>query len=202
MAQRLSESFRSLRIELSLHDFNLGHLFEKLGAKSHAFVIVILAFPFFTPIPVPGLSTVMGIMASFVVFSWYRRQEIWLPVKWKTYILPVKIFSKVFEYGEKYSLKFEHLFKARGQAFLQISLVRFLLFFLILVSAIFLALPLPPGTNLPPALAMAVLSLAILFEDVVLLFLGLLIFCVQAYIICVTVWFLFTKALPYIQSFL
>lgn len=202
MAQLLSESFRNLRLELCQHDFSLGHLFEKLGAKAHAFVIVILAFPFFTPFPVPGLSTVMGIMASFVVFSWFRRKEIWLPVSWRTRVLPVKIFSKVFEYGEKFSFKFEHLFKARGKNFLQTPLVRFVLFLLILISAIFLALPLPPGTNLPPALAMAVLALAILFEDVVLFFLGLLIFCVQAYIICITVWFLFTKALPYIQSFL
>ena len=202
MAQLLSESFRNLRTELSQHDFNLGHLFEKLGVKSHAFVILVLVFPFFTPFPVPGLSTVMGIMASFVIVSWFRRKEIWLPVKWRTRILPSKIFLKVFEYGEKVSVKFEHLFKARGKKLLQLSGVRFLLCFLILVSAFFLALPLPPGTNLPPALAMAFLALAILFEDIVLLFLGVLIFCLQAYIISVTVWFLFTKALPYIQSFL
>lgn len=197
----LSESFRNLRNELGAHDFSLHHLLEKLGAKSHAFVIVILSLPFFTPFPIPGLSTVMGFMSSCVILSWFRRKEIWLPQKWRNYLLPVKMFNKVFEYGEIISTKFEHLFKARGEGLFKLSVVRFFLFFLILISAIFLALPLPPGTNLPPALAMAILALAILFEDIFLLLIGVILFCVQAYVIGLAVWFLATKTLPYITTF-
>ena len=202
MADRLSDSFRSLREELCHHDFNLHHLLEKLGTKSHAFVIVILAFPFFTPFPIPGLSTIIGFLSCWVIFSWLRRKEIWLPEKWKTYMLSGKIFGKIFSYGERYTLKIEHLFKPRGKRFFQLSVVRLFLFFLIFVSAFFLALPLPPGTNFPPALAMAILALSILFEDVFLLLLGVLVFFIQAYIICLTVWFLATKGMPYIKSFL
>lgn len=197
----LSESFKNLRAELGDHDFSLHHLLEKLGAKSHAFVIVILSLPFFTPFPIPGLSTVMGFMSSCVIVSWFRSKDIWLPQKWRNYLLPVKMFKKVFEYGEIISVKFEHLFKARGEKLFRLEVVRFILFFLILVSAIFLALPLPPGTNLPPALAMAILALAILFEDIFLLLIGVVVFCVQAYIIGLAVWFLATKALPYITTF-
>lgn len=173
-----------------------------LGEKSHALIIVVLAFPFFTPFPIPGLSTVMGILSCGVIFSWFRNQEVWMPQRWKNHYLPFKVFVKIFEYGERFSKKFEHLFKARGERVFHNFITRFVLFFLIFTSAVFLALPLPPGTNFPPALAMAVLALAILFEDIFLLILGIVIYCVQAYIIFATIGFLVQKAMPYMQSFL
>ncbi|MFZ3231901.1 MAG: exopolysaccharide biosynthesis protein [Pseudobdellovibrio sp.] len=201
MANLLSENFKFLKDEFSQHDLSLQQLLDRMGEKAHAIIIVTLSLPFCTPIPVPGLSTLLGLMISIVIVSWYLRKSIWLPLKMKEYHLSGPLFSKVFGYGERYAIKIEHLLKARGHIFFNTFFARTLLFLLILASAIFLALPLPPGTNFPPALALIALSLSILYEDVYLLLFGILIFLVQAYILTYVVFFLINQALPYIKSF-
>ena len=201
MSVLLSERFKLLNDNLCHADFTAHQLLEKLGDKSHCLAIIILSLPFLLPIPVPGLSTVTGLMISWVAFYWIFKKTIWVPHKWHEKTLSAKVFSKVFTHGEKYAKKFEFLFKARGKFLVHTFFTRTLVFLLILISALFLALPLPPGTNFPPAITLIVLALSILFEDIVLVTLGVLVFAVNAVVMYLAVEFMWAQSLPYIESF-
>lgn len=197
----LSEHFKILRNDLYLSDFTANELLEKLGDKSHSLAAIILSLPFLLPIPIPGLSMVMGLMISWVLFYWFFKKKIWIPKKWQTKTLPAHIFSNVFDKGEVYAKKFEYLFKARGLVLVHSFFARLLVFLLILISALFLALPLPPGTNFPPAITIIILALSILFEDVWLMIFGILLFCFNAALMYILVHFMWKESLPYIESF-
>ncbi len=201
MSILLSERFKVLKNDLCDADFTAHELLEKLGDKSHCLATIILSLPFLLPIPVPGLSTVMGLMISWIMYFWYFKKTIWVPHKWHEKKLPAPIFSKVFMCGEKYAKKFEFLFKARGGIFVHSFCARGLVFMMIVLSALFLALPLPPGTNFPPAVVIIVLALSILFEDILLVLLGILVFAVNAFVMYMAVQFMWVQSLPYIQSF-
>ncbi len=197
----LSERFKLLNDDLCHTDFTAHELLEKLGDKSHCLATIILSLPFLFPIPVPGLSTVMGLMISWVAYYWLLKKTIWVPHKWHQKTLPATVFSKVFTHGEKYAKKFEFLFKARGEIVVHALFTRTVVFTLILLSALFLALPLPPGTNFPPAITIIVLALSILFEDILLVILGVLVFTVNTVVMYMAVKFMWAQSLPYIESF-
>ena len=201
MSILLSDRFRLLRDDLCHGDFTADELLIKLGDKSHCLAIIILSLPFLLPIPIPGLSTIMGLMISWVACYWLLKKQIWVPPKWKAKTLPANVFLKVFMYGEKYAKKFEFLFKARGEFFVHTIFVRLIVFTLIIISAMFLALPLPPGTNFPPAITLIVLALSILFEDIVLVILGVLVFAVSVAVMFMAVRYMWVQSLPYIESF-
>ena len=131
----LSEQFKILKNDLCQSDFTASELLEKLGDKSHCLAVIILSLPFLLPIPIPGLSTVMGLMISWVLFYWIIKKKIWIPKKWRTETLPAHIFSKVFDKGEVYAKKFEYLFKARGLVLVHSFLGRMLVFLLTVISA-------------------------------------------------------------------
>ncbi|OFZ31869.1 MAG: hypothetical protein A2622_11660 [Bdellovibrionales bacterium RIFCSPHIGHO2_01_FULL_40_29] len=202
MSILLSDRFKILKEDLSHCDFTVNQLLEKLGDKSHGLAIVILSLPFLLPIPIPGLSTIMGALISWIAVYWLLRKKIWIPQKWRHQMLPVHLFSKVFEFGERYSLKIEFLFKSRGEMILDNFFIRLMIFLLVLVSACFLALPLPPGTNFPPAITLIALALALLFEDLILLFLGMAIFIGTSIAMFIAVKFMWVQSLPFIESFL
>ena len=198
----LSQHFKILKDDLCHKDFTANELLEKLGEKSHCLAAIILSLPFLLPIPIPGLSTVTGLMISWVLFYWFIKKKIWVPKKWRTETLPAKVFLKVFEKGEIYSKKFEFLFKARGLFLVHSFLGRVLVFLFTVISALFLALPLPPGTNFPPAITIIIFALSILFEDIWLLIFGILVFGFNAALMFVLVNFMWAESLPYIESFL
>ena len=201
MSILLSDRFRLLRDDLCHRDFTADELLDKLGDKSHCLATIILSLPFLLPIPIPGLSTIMGLMILWVACYWLLKKKIWVPNKWKAKTLPADVFLKVFSYGEKFARKIEFLFKARGKFFVHSFFVRLIVFTLILISALFLALPLPPGTNFPPAITLIVLALSILFEDIVLVGLGILVFAINATVMFMAVRYLWIQSLPYIESY-
>ncbi len=198
----LSQRFNLLKNELCQSDFTTSELLQKLGDKSHCLAAVILSLPFLLPIPIPGLSTVMGLMITWVLFYWFVKKNIWIPKKWRNETLPAAVFTKVFEKGEVYAKKFEFLFKARGATLVHSFLGRLMVFLLIVISALFLALPLPPGTNFPPAVTIIILALSILFEDAWLMIFGFLVFSFNAFLMFVLVNFMWKESLPYIKSLL
>lgn len=201
MSFLLSDRFKILKDELCHQDFTVSELLDKMGDKSHAFAIVIFSLPFLLPIPLVGLSTVMGIIIAWIAGLWLVHKKIWVPKKWRTRMLPIKIFAKVFATGELYSRKIELLFKARGAYLFTVTFMRIFIFLLLFLSAFFLALPLPPGTNFPPAITLIFISLAIIYEDLVLLLIGIFIFAATTIITIVALKFVWVQGSPYFASF-
>ena len=101
------------------------------------------------------------------------RRGIWFPEKWMNRPLPTRVLRKVFQSAEKWMKRAERWIKPRG-AFLTHPSIRTLNGLAIAFCGFLLALPLPPGTNFPPALAIVLLAAGTLEEDGLFLLLGYL----------------------------
>lgn len=96
----------------------------------------------------------------------------WIPQKLLHKEVSSKLFKKIFEKGEQISRILEKLIKPRGSFFCKHSWSQPIHGLMIAVSGLLLALPLPPGTNFPPALAAIFLCVGSLEEDAVMIFAG------------------------------
>jgi hypothetical protein len=173
---RLSYKFLQLAKQCHEHEISLATLVAKFGVDSHALVVLFLSLPFLTPIPLPGLSLVLGTVIALSGLAIALGKPIWLPQFIGTRKISGSILEKIFLAGSRVLQKFEHLIKSRMENYLGGHVGRILSGVLIFLSGIILALPLPPGTNFPPALICVVLALGLLERDRLLTFFGTILF--------------------------
>ncbi len=169
---RLSEEFHRLSVDCADKEMNARELVEFIGPRSRALISLIFSVPFLLFIPLPGLSTLLGLLIAVCGYSIAFKKGIWVP-KW---MLKKKISGKLlcqtFQKGETILLKIEKAFRPRGLFLTKQPLVKRLNGFLIFFCALILMLPLPPGTNFPPGLTIFLLSIGILEEDGLFVILG------------------------------
>lgn len=169
---RLSTEFHKLRELNKKPGITMGELFDALNVRGHALVCLFFASPFMLPIPLPGVSQVIspiiGISAFRLAMNWHP----WLPEKIRTKAVPKDTVEKVFSSAEKWLKKIEKFIKPRMLFFCDHAWTRRLNGAAIVLCAGLLALPYPPGTNAPPAIAIFLMSLGILEQDGVLIVLG------------------------------
>mgnify|MGYP001017713078 CR=1 FL=1 len=147
-------------------------LFENLESRDNALLSMILSLPFLFFVPIPGLSTVLGICVCVVAYRIAMKLPPWLPEKWLNRDLPTKSVTKFLTGGEKIFSRIEKLIRPRLGFLSHNRTSIFISCFSMIFAGAVLTLPLPPGTNFPPALAVFVLSVGILEEDGVLILLG------------------------------
>jgi len=151
-------------------------LFSSLATQSQASLTFLLSLPFLLPIPLPGLSIPFGIVIAWIAFRMFLGKSVWFPRFLRDRPLSCKQLRNVFQRAEPLAQILSKWVKPRGTLFVKISGIKRLSFFLIFLCGVLLALPLPPGTNSPPAFTAAVLSLGVLEEDSVFIVLGTLCF--------------------------
>jgi hypothetical protein len=150
-------------------DKTLGSLVEMFGEKSFALLFVILLAPASLPLPTGGATHVLEIAAMlFAVQLIVGRDEIWVPRRWRKTQLAgegqrrvVTRLLRVIRWLERFSRpRARFLFEHRlGNIVFGVLVVGF-------SAAAFFA---PPFTGLDtlPALAVVLLSLGVLMEDIV-----------------------------------
>lgn len=151
---------------------SVGDILDALDAR--AFGLATFAFALFSVIPMPpGIPTVVGIVLFIVsVQMVFGRQELWLPR-----FLTKRAFDRagLVRELEKLQTRLEAVEKiARPRLiFLTGRLGTVLIGIVILIMAIVLILPLPPGGNFPPALACCVLGMGLAERDGLIVLIGL-----------------------------
>lgn len=155
-------------------EITLGDLTNILVVRGHLLVTLILGLPFLLPIPLPGLSILLGVVIALAGGAFALQRPIWIPAKWRKKRLPPGIVAKVLQKARKLFGFIERYVQNRGEAYLRGKFLRMLSGSLIVVCGLLLALPLPPGTNFPPALGIILLSLGTLEDDLVVVSLGYL----------------------------
>jgi hypothetical protein len=174
--KRTSERFRELSERYKGKSIPVGEFADSFGGTGHSVFILFLCVPFVTPIPVPGLSTLFGLLIAIAGIRISFGFPPWVPERFRSKEISEKMANHIFTKGIATMKKVEVLTKPRIAFFSVNPWVRYFNGFVIVAMALVLALPLPPGTNFPPALAIVLMALGHLEEDGIIILLGYVVF--------------------------
>lgn len=180
---RLSEQFLALALECEQEILTVRELISALGVRGHGFVALMFSIPFVTPIPLPGLSIIFGIFVFIGGLGISLGFKLWLPEWIMKKSLPGHMLSKAFRGSSTLLRKIETILRPRLFMISESVAIRICAGFLIALSGFILALPLPPGTNFPPAAVCVLLSLGVLERDGIFLIAGFVTFLLNIAVI-------------------
>ncbi len=162
---KLSQVIEDLIKVCDKGDLTLGEFLHELSIYGHMLVCLACAAPFLLPVPLPGLSTVFGFVICVASLQIAFKQDPWVPTSWRSRKVSAGVVKKIFtsllrvtRYTEK-AIKPRMRFFARHPGAVRFNGV------VIFVISLLLSLPMPPGFNAPPALAIVVLTLGSLERD-------------------------------------
>ncbi len=177
-SQGFSETILRIRrevqaLEIKNQNTSLKSLLEMSGPKGHAFLALILILPFLQPIPLPGLSTLVGLAIVVVSFFLCTDRPARLPTRLARVEISAHTLVSICITLEKFTSKMERWIRPRGKVFFSTRGFRAFNAALMCLNAGVMALPLPiPFTNFLPALTVFLLALGILEEDLLVIILG------------------------------
>lgn len=169
----LSEEFAFLAQECQERNLSLQDLLIQFGVRGHAFIVLLFSMPLIFPIPLPGLPVIFGIIIALSGIGIVFGTPILLPKKMTQKTFSATALAPVFRKASKVLKKLEWLIKPRLSWLVQQDAFRRTIGFLIFLCGFILFLPLPPGTNFPPAIVCVLLSVGLLERDFAMICLGL-----------------------------
>ena len=179
---------------------SVKEIVDALDARSFGLAVLLFSLPSIVPMP-PGVPTVVGIILLIVAVQMViGREDLWLPGILSKREFNRKALVGAFEGLAPRLQMIERVMKPRllfmtgrvGAVFIGV---------IVLVMAVVLILPLPPGGNFPPALACAVLGMGLAQRDGVIVAVGLVV-SVVALIAVSYVTVLFIQQLPALLEWL
>lgn len=183
---KLASILQDLIKNLDHRSYTLGEVHASLGTHTPAIGILFLSVPFLQPIPVPGLSTVLGIIMSILGFTIMTNISLKIPKTLAKRKLPENLLQIVLKTLNFILVKTDRFIKKRGVEIIEKPAMNFFIGLFVIISALFLSLPLPPGTNFPPAIVSFILALGLLEKDLALITFGFIIFIVEVVVIYYT----------------
>jgi len=150
----------------------VAEILDALDNRAFGLATLLFAIPSVIPMP-PGVPTVVGIALFIVSLQMVMgRQELWLPNFLSKQGFSRKSLVSGFE-KIKPQLELLEKFSRPRLLILTGKIATVLIGIVIMVMSIILILPLPPGGNFPPALACAVLGMALVERDGIIVLIGL-----------------------------
>lgn len=175
--RKLSEELAELRMHAGERAVTLREVIYTLGGRAYMLLVLLLALPFITPIPLPGLSTPFGLAIALIALRLSLGQRPLLPMKLQRKELPAGFISKLFGIAEKILRFFEKFLRPRLTFLTDTPLLVQLHAVLMLLAALVLLLPLPiPFTNSFPAWAILLLAAGLLERDGLFILAGYVVF--------------------------
>jgi hypothetical protein len=163
---RLSADIARVLDAFAHREVTLGEIVELMRQRAYSFVLLLVALPFCTPVPLPGLSTPFGLVIAFIGLRIACGLHPWLPRRMLALRLPAKWLPKMFRAVERPVRWIERVLRPSLPVLVKNGLARQLHGAMILVCGLLLLLPLPvPFTNFFPAVAIALLACAMMEGD-------------------------------------
>lgn len=187
-SHRLSAEFKRLSEVCRSGPMTFRDLVGTITTRTHALLTLVLSIPFLLPIPLPGLSIPFGALIIIAGFRMIWGLPPWVPGIIGRRTIPSEVLAKIFLGGESIMKKLERWVRPRGYGLTRRLMFRTMTASMILISGFFLALPLPPGTNFPPALTIVLLSVGELEDDGLFLIFGSIAFLLTSTAFTVLPW--------------
>lgn len=166
----LAADLRRLRETANGMPISVQKLLDTLADRGHAVVILILTAPFVL-LPIPGLSTIVGLAVLGLSLGVLLNSGAWMPKFIRRRDIAPETLEKLITGTTKTLGKLERFVKPRMQ-WLTGPSWHWLIGISLIAANVAFALPGPPGNNIPPALAMVLLSLGLLERDGLLVLIG------------------------------
>src|SRR5205085_1553283 len=155
-------------IEQRAHEgpLTLGELFSLCGPQGHAFVAIFLVLPFLQPVPLPGISSAIGVVLVIIgVFVTLRRPP-WIPARLGRMVVEPDVVLRICKRLENLLGRVERIVQPRADWLFEQRWFRLTNGTIWIVHALVFSLPLPiPLTNFFPAVVILLLAIGTLEED-------------------------------------
>lgn len=176
----LSREFQEIEGLCDHGVMNLRRILDHIHGRGEALLTLFLAGPFLLPIPLPGLSIPFGVLIALFGLSLWTGWQPWLPEKWLQRPIPVELIRRFCRAALGLLRRVERFIRPRFHWMRGNPILKAGAGVMITICGVLLALPLPPGTNAPPAAAIVCLSVALLEGDGLLMMIGYLLFALNA----------------------
>ena len=144
----------------------LRDVLEVMQSRGYTVLLVLLSFPFCTPIPLPGFSAPFGLVIAIIGLRLALGQKPWLPARLLDTTLPAKFLPRVLTATRRLVRWLEVFLRPRRVEVLRWRPVRHGIGAMIFTCGVLLLLPLPiPFSNGLPAFTVLLLASATLEED-------------------------------------
>ncbi len=146
-----------------------------INLKDQGLVVLCLVtiLPFMQPIPLPGISSILGLIILLQGVAMMFVQKPLLTKKMKDVVITHERFDQIYRAAEKFT-NFAQRLSVFPHPWTNSRASHFICGLAIVFAAAFLSLPLPiPFSNFVPALSIALICLGLLEEDLVLIIMGL-----------------------------
>jgi hypothetical protein len=158
---------------LKTESITLGEFVNQLGDSALMLVSVFCILPFLQPIPIPGVSTVLGLIIALQGIALIFNKKVLLTKRMGKLQFDEKRVKQIKNGLEKIINSMEKVVKTRGVHYIDMPLCRIICGSNIFLLALFLSLPLPlPGSNFIPAIGIFSICLGILERDLVWVVIG------------------------------
>lgn len=164
--KKLSEEIVALRDRFAEGPLTLGEVVVVLQGRAWTLVLILLALPFITPVPLPFLSTPFGLAIALISLRLALGQRPWLPARLLAKPLPPGFFGNVLKFSAKVLRFLEKLLRPRLSWLVAVPALVRVHALLMLLAALVLLLPLPvPFTNAFPAWVVLLIAGGLLERD-------------------------------------
>jgi hypothetical protein len=197
-ARRTSEILLDFTRTFSGERVRLADLDRLLADRAFGFLLLIFALPNTLPLGIPGLSTLTGIPLALVTAQMVLGMRApYLPRWLGERSLSRKDFRRLIEKTAPWLQRLERFMKPRWRVFRTPMAERAVGAFCLLLAVV-LALPIPFG-NVPPAIAVTLISLGLIEEDGLLVSAGLAVGLASLVVVWGVLWAMVQAALLFFQ---
>ncbi len=169
MSERLIKALENVQ---NLPDITLGNIVEQVEEEALLILCLVSILPFMQPIPIPGVSTILGFIVLLQGFGLMIWGKPLMTKKMSAFRITHDRFELILKAAQKFS-SITAKMSAFKHPIAQSKFSQVVCGIGIVISALFLSMPLPiPFSNLVPALSIFFICIGLLEDDVFLIFLG------------------------------
>lgn len=170
--KRLSNVLEQLAESAHHRSFTIGQLIERLSERGPLVIICFFCIPFLLPMPLPGVSTVFGILISIMALGFANSKWIYIPKSIANRKIESSMLISATSKAVPYAKKIERFSRRR---LMWVVRIRYVTVAGMLLGCFLLALPIPPVilfSNSLPALAIVFYAFGSLEDDGLIVLVG------------------------------